>query len=138
MAINFLNSIESITLPGTTTDYYIGGSGGGVALLIWSTGVSHFIDVELPVTDKILVPQVFEVAQVRGRILLIERQLVPVEVFSGGLFSAPLPTFNRPPQGDVVCFQTPLFERRPEQSHVVVHPAILNSFDYCVSVQKRS
>jgi hypothetical protein len=50
MAINFLNSIESITLPGTTTDYYIGGSGGGVAsnaLKIGSRTTGNTIAMEL-------------------------------------------------------------------------------------------
>ena len=50
MAINFLNSIESITLPGTTTDYYIGGSGGGVAsnaLRIGSRTTGNTIAMEL-------------------------------------------------------------------------------------------
>ena len=50
MAIKFLNSIESITLPGTTTDYYIGGSGGGVAsnaLKIGSRTTSNTIAMEL-------------------------------------------------------------------------------------------
>ena len=50
MAIKFLNSIESITLPGTLTDYYIGGSGGGVAsnaLRIGSRTTGNTIAMEL-------------------------------------------------------------------------------------------
>ena len=50
MAIKFLNSIESIALPGTNTDYYIGGSGGGVAsnaLRIGSRTTGNTIAMEL-------------------------------------------------------------------------------------------